>query len=181
MPGCRRHHHHLARRRRSRLALIAGACLIVTEHEQPYGRGEIAVLALRIDAADQIGQRHAAAGGDILQSAPERVLKADARLVPRHHDRALHDGDFMARLPFRSGAGRGFCGLAATGLFRGAVNLGAPMDEPVGCSLVLGCVPFGPLGAMRRLTMSPMHSSAVTRCSLAAGGRGDCEQITPTR
>jgi hypothetical protein len=38
-----------------------------------------------------------------------------------------------------------FAGLLATGLFRGAVNLGAPMDEPVGCSLVLGCVPFGPL------------------------------------
>jgi hypothetical protein len=31
-----------------------------------------------------------------------------------------------------------FAGLLATGLFRGAVNLGAPLDEPVG-------VPFGPL------------------------------------
>jgi len=35
--------------------------------------------------------RHAAAGGDILQSAPERVLKADTRLVPRNHDGALDD------------------------------------------------------------------------------------------
>jgi hypothetical protein len=38
-----------------------------------------------------------------------------------------------------------YAGLLATGLLRGAVNLGAPMGEPIGCSLVLGCVPFGPL------------------------------------
>jgi hypothetical protein len=38
-----------------------------------------------------------------------------------------------------------FAGLLAPGLLHGAVNLGAPMGEPVGCSLGLGCVPFGPL------------------------------------
>jgi len=38
-----------------------------------------------------------------------------------------------------------FAGSLAPGSLRGVVNPGAPMDEPEGCSLVLGCVPFGPL------------------------------------
>jgi hypothetical protein len=38
-----------------------------------------------------------------------------------------------------------FAGLLATGLLHGTITLGAPMGEPVGRSLILGCVPFGPL------------------------------------
>jgi len=38
-----------------------------------------------------------------------------------------------------------FAGLLAPGLLRGAVNPGAPVDEPARRSLVLGCVPFGSL------------------------------------
>jgi len=49
------------------------------------------VLALGIDAADQTGQCHAAARGNILQSLPECVFKADARLVPRQDNGSLDD------------------------------------------------------------------------------------------
>ena len=46
--------------------------LIVIEHEQPYGRREIALLAVRIDSANQNRQRRPAALGNILQPLPER-------------------------------------------------------------------------------------------------------------
>jgi hypothetical protein len=38
-----------------------------------------------------------------------------------------------------------FAGMLAPGLLRGTVNLWAPMGEPLGGSLILGCAPFGPL------------------------------------
>jgi len=44
------------------------------------------VLALTIDAADQIGRRRVAARGDIFQTLPERFLKADTRILSRKHD-----------------------------------------------------------------------------------------------
>jgi hypothetical protein len=68
-----------------------GVRLIVVEHEQPYSRGEIAVLALGVDTADQISQRHTAACSYILQSSPEYILKADTRLVAPNDDGALDD------------------------------------------------------------------------------------------
>jgi hypothetical protein len=60
--------------------------LIVTEHEQPQSGRQIAVLTVNVDPADQIGQRHPAGCGDILQPSPECILKADACLVSCKHD-----------------------------------------------------------------------------------------------
>ena len=49
------------------------------------------MLALGIDGADEIGQRHAPVGGDVLQSLPERLLETDAGLVSGNDDGALDD------------------------------------------------------------------------------------------
>ena len=47
------------------------------------------MLAFGIDTGDQIPERHTAAGSDILQPLPERLLEADARFVFSDDDRAL--------------------------------------------------------------------------------------------
>ena len=44
--------------------------LIVIEDEQPQSGRQIAVLTVNVDPADQIGQRHPAGCGDILQPSP---------------------------------------------------------------------------------------------------------------
>jgi hypothetical protein len=49
------------------------------------------VLALRIDATDQIRQRHVAIAGDLLQRVPELILKAHTCLVACEENRALDD------------------------------------------------------------------------------------------
>jgi hypothetical protein len=54
------------------------------------------VLALGVDTADQISQRHTAACSYILQSSPEYILKADTRLVAPNDDGAL---DLMISWP----------------------------------------------------------------------------------
>jgi hypothetical protein len=68
------------------------ACLIVIEHEQPYRQREVARAG--------VGYRcwrpnlTVSRGGCWRYPSvrPERVLKADTRLVPRDDDGALHDG-----------------------------------------------------------------------------------------
>ena len=67
------------------------AVLVIIEYEQSNSRREVAVLAFGIDRGDQISQRHLAARSYILQSSPERVLKADTRLVAPDHDGALNN------------------------------------------------------------------------------------------
>ena len=47
--------------------ICRSSCLIVIEHEQPYGRREITLFAVNIDSVDKIPQRCPAAAGDILQ------------------------------------------------------------------------------------------------------------------
>ena len=68
-----------------------GLGLIVIEHEQPNGRGQIAVLALGINRADEVRQGHAPVDGDLLQSPPERLLKTDTGLVSGNDDGAFDD------------------------------------------------------------------------------------------
>src|ERR1700730_449101 len=63
----------------------------VVEHEQADRRRQGARLAGRVDLADQLGQGHGALVGNLLHAIPERLFEADAGLVTRAHDRALHD------------------------------------------------------------------------------------------
>jgi hypothetical protein len=77
---------------------------VMTKDKQPQGRWEVALLALGIDAANQIRQRLALGLGDIFQTLPERVLKADARLMSSKDDRAFHNG--LISLPLSSSSGR---------------------------------------------------------------------------
>jgi len=44
------------------------------------------LVAVKIDAVDQIGQRRPAAPGYILQSAPKCILKADTCVILRKRD-----------------------------------------------------------------------------------------------
>src|SRR5216684_5160407 len=64
----------------------------VVEHEQPDRRGQIALLAVCVDLANQLGQRHVACAGDLFHAGPERLFEADAGLVAGNHDRSLDDG-----------------------------------------------------------------------------------------
>ena len=61
------------------------------EHKQRYGRREVRVFAVNIDAANQFRQRLPLCLGNIFQTFPERVLKTDARLVSSKDYRAFHD------------------------------------------------------------------------------------------
>src|ERR1041385_8184600 len=66
----------------------------IIKHEQTNRRGQVALLAVAVDLADQFGQRHVTEAGDFLHAVPERLFKADAGLVAGDHDRSLHDGRF---------------------------------------------------------------------------------------
>jgi len=52
-------------------------------------------LTVAIDCGDQFRNSHAARAGDLLQTVPELIFKADARLVAMTTDR-FETGDFMA-------------------------------------------------------------------------------------
>src|ERR1700748_1885448 len=70
-------------------------------------------------------------------------------LCPAMTMERLTTGDFIARLLFRSGAGRGCCGLARAEIVSPrAVFLGAPRSGPVGRNLSGGCADRG-LSAVR--------------------------------
>ena len=62
-------------------------------------------------ARDQVRQRHVAADRDILQPFQNASSRLTLVLWPAMTIERLMTGDFIAHLPFRSGAGRGFCGL----------------------------------------------------------------------
>src|SRR5579883_745874 len=68
------------------------AALEVIEHEQPDRRGQVALLALAVDLADELGERHVALARDLLHAVPERLLEAHAGLVACDPDRAFDDG-----------------------------------------------------------------------------------------
>src|SRR6516164_4344648 len=76
------------------------------------------MLTIAIDRGDQLRKGHAALTGDLLQTVPELVFEADARLMACNDNRALRnrrisDRYYMAAWPFgqenpRLGATRGF-------------------------------------------------------------------------
>src|SRR6516225_2734980 len=49
------------------------------------------MLTLGVDCGDQLRKGHAALAGDLLQTVPELVYKADARLVACNDNRALRN------------------------------------------------------------------------------------------
>src|SRR5262245_17251449 len=49
------------------------------------------MFTIAIDCGDQRPKGHAALAGDLLQTVPELVFKADARLVARNDNRALRN------------------------------------------------------------------------------------------
>ena len=63
--------------------LLCRLATIVFQHEQPERRREITVLALLIDATDQLRQRDVAVASDLLQRGPEIILKTHACLAAR--------------------------------------------------------------------------------------------------
>src|SRR5215475_4185377 len=68
-----------------------GEALKVVEHEQADRRRQIALLAVRVNFANQLGQRYAELLGNLLHACPKRLFETDAGLVAADHDRALHD------------------------------------------------------------------------------------------
>src|ERR1700756_3394650 len=72
----------------------AGAALEVVENEQANRGRQIALLAIAVDLADQLRQRHAAQAGNLLHAVPEGLLEADAGLVPGDDNRPLDDWGF---------------------------------------------------------------------------------------
>jgi hypothetical protein len=67
---------------------------ILPEHEQADRRRQIAVLPIAIDRRDKVGQGQVALVRDLLEPLPERILKADTRLVASDDDRPLYDWRF---------------------------------------------------------------------------------------
>src|SRR5215475_2654385 len=68
-----------------------GEALEVVEHEQADRRRQIALLAVRVNFANQLGQRHAELPGNLLHACPKRLFETDAGLVAADHDRALYN------------------------------------------------------------------------------------------
>ena len=68
-----------------------GARAEIVQHEKADRRGQIALLAVAVDLADQFGQRHVAQARDFLHAVPERLFEADTGLVAGDHDRAFDD------------------------------------------------------------------------------------------
>src|SRR5262249_55776158 len=59
--------------------------------------------AVAIDRGDDLRQARVAAGRDLFEPAPERLLEADAGLVPGNDDRALDHQGFHRPSPCRVG------------------------------------------------------------------------------
>src|ERR1700745_2474879 len=57
------------------------------------------MLPLGIDRGEEIGQRHVAPAGDLLEALPERILKAQAGLVTSDDDGAFDDRRFHRSSP----------------------------------------------------------------------------------
>jgi len=72
-------------------ARARGEALKVVEHEQADRRRQIALLAVRVNFANQLGQRHAELLRNLLHACPKWLFETDAGLVAADHDRALHD------------------------------------------------------------------------------------------
>src|SRR4029077_7499827 len=98
---CRRRRRHDHQRRLAAIldGMTIGLRPVVVEHEQPDGCRQIAVRASGIDLGDQVRQCLVAADGDLFQSLPEGVFKADAGLVTGDDDRALDDWRFHCLSP----------------------------------------------------------------------------------
>jgi hypothetical protein len=79
----------------------------VVEDEQPDRRRQVAELSLGIDRRDEVREGHTAAQRDLslrpLQNASSRLTLV---LWPAMTIDRLITGDFIARLPFRSGRAR---------------------------------------------------------------------------
>ena len=58
-----------------------------------------------IDRGDQLRKGHAALTGDLLQTVPELVFEADARLVPCNDNRALRNRRLHGFFPRESAIG----------------------------------------------------------------------------
>src|SRR5258708_16835341 len=91
--------------------MVGQLVAIEIEHVQANRRRQVAVLPLGIDRGDEIGQRHVAPAGDLLEALPERILKADTGLVASDDDGAFDDRRFHRSSPvsirWRSSSRRG--------------------------------------------------------------------------
>jgi hypothetical protein len=67
---------------------------IEVQHEEPNGGTQVAVLAIIIDASNETGQRRLKSFSNLFQSAPELILKADARLACANDNRVFNDSRF---------------------------------------------------------------------------------------
>src|SRR5258708_18872326 len=92
--------------------MVGQLVAIEIEHVQANRRRQVAVLPLGIDRGDEIGQRHVAPAGDLLEALPERILKADTGLVASDDDGAFDDRRFHRSSPvsirWRSSSRRAF-------------------------------------------------------------------------
>src|SRR4029077_4929613 len=55
-----------------------GAGAEIVQHEKTDRRGQIALLAVAVDLADQFGQRHTPQARDFLHAIPEGFFETDA-------------------------------------------------------------------------------------------------------
>ena len=65
--------------------------LVEVENIKADGRRQITLLPLGVDGSNQVRQGPVLPARDLLQTAPEFVLQAHARLVTRQDDRPLDD------------------------------------------------------------------------------------------
>ena len=142
---------------------------IVIQHEQPDRRRQVALTAIRVDRRDEIRQRHVAGRRDILQAAPERILKADTGLVPGDDDRAFDYWRFHQASPVD------LVRIEMPAIFsRAVVSKSAPLwcgrGRPGSQRRVQRPPAFWlALRAFRRLTISPIRSSTrhINACTAA--------------
>ena len=60
------------------------------------------MAAVRVDRGDKFREGHIPRRGDIFQTLPESILKADACLMSGDDNRAFNDRRFHQLLPFQS-------------------------------------------------------------------------------
>ena len=73
----------------------------MVEHEEPYGRRQVAMRAFGINLRDKFRQVRFAAGCDLSEGFPKGILKADAGPVAGDYDRTLGNKRFHNLSPYR--------------------------------------------------------------------------------
>src|SRR5262249_54334377 len=151
--------HQLARPLAPRF-MIGELVAVEVEHEETYGRRQVAVLSLRIDRGDQVRQRHVAPAGNLLEPFPERILEAHAGLVAGNDDRPFDDRRFHHSSPvsirWRSRS-RWALTLRLASSLRSALL--RPCSSRLADAVRSARCRSARLRALRRLTMSPIPHS----------------------